>query len=119
MDDSVEISGVRKRLGRRPLAVRLRSSVDYRYVTPSTVRDKSTGDTGSAHRNAAHISDLRRYDRHPNVTATRPRTIDTAATTNTQVLMLRVAIATEIPASHRMWPTTNPPIPATQIALKS
>jgi hypothetical protein len=25
----------------------------------------------------------------------------------------------EIPASHRMWPTTNPPIPATQIALKS
>jgi hypothetical protein len=25
----------------------------------------------------------------------------------------------EIPASHRMWPTTKPPIPATQIALKS
>jgi hypothetical protein len=26
----------------------------------------------------------------------------------------------EIPASHRMWPTTNPPMPATQIAaLKS
>ena len=27
------------------------------------------------------------------------------------------AMAAEIPASHRMWPTTNPPIPATQIAL--
>jgi hypothetical protein len=26
----------------------------------------------------------------------------------------------EIAASHRMWPTTNPPMPATQIAaLKS
>jgi hypothetical protein len=25
----------------------------------------------------------------------------------------------EIPASHRMWPTTNPPMAATQIALKS
>jgi hypothetical protein len=26
----------------------------------------------------------------------------------------------EIPASHKMWPTTNPPMPATQIAaLKS
>src|SRR4030081_2706309 len=66
--------------------IRLRSSFDYRYVTPSTVRDKSTGDTGSAHRNAAHISDLRRYDRQPNVTATTPTTIDTAATTSTQVL---------------------------------
>ncbi len=34
--------------------------------------------------------------------------------------MVAVAMATEIPASHRMWPTTNPPIPATQIAaLKS
>jgi hypothetical protein len=33
------------------------------------------------------------------------------------VLMDCVAIATEIPASHRMWPTTNPPIAATQIAL--
>jgi hypothetical protein len=25
----------------------------------------------------------------------------------------------EIPASHKMWPTTNPPMQATQIALKS
>jgi hypothetical protein len=30
-----------------------------------------------------------------------------------------VATAAEIPASHRMWPTTNPPMPATQMALKS
>lgn len=97
----------------------LRPSSDYRYVTPNTVRDNSTGETGRAHRNAAHTSDSCRYDRHPSATAMAPTTIDTAATTSTQVLMLRVAIATEIPASHRMWPTTNPPIPATQIALKS
>ncbi len=48
-----------------------------------------------------------------------PNTIDTPATTSTHMLMLLVAIAMEIPASHRMWPTTNPPIAATQIALKS
>jgi len=96
-----------------------RSSRDYRYVTPSTVRERSTGETGRAHRNAAQISDLCRYDRQPSVAATAPSTIDTAATTNTQLLTLRVAIAMEIPASHRMWPTTNPPMPATQIALKS
>jgi len=46
-----------------------------------------------------------------------PATNDAAATTSTQLLTDRVAIAIEIPASHRMWPTTNPPIPATQIAL--
>jgi hypothetical protein len=28
-------------------------------------------------------------------------------------------MAIEIPANQRMWPTTNPPMPATQIALKS
>ncbi len=97
----------------------LRSSSDYRYVTPSTVRDNSTGEMGRANRNAAHTSDLCRYDRQPSATATAPSTIDAAATTSTQLLTVRVAIATEIPASHRMWPTTNPPIPATQIALKS
>jgi hypothetical protein len=30
-----------------------------------------------------------------------------------------VAMAAEIPASHSMWPMINPPMPATQIALKS
>ena len=46
-----------------------------------------------------------------------PTTNDAAATTSTQLLTVRVAMATEIPASHSMWPTINPPIPATQIAL--
>ena len=46
-------------------------------------------------------------------------TATSAATTSTQLLTDRVAIAIEIPASHRMWPTTNPPMQATQIALKS
>jgi hypothetical protein len=92
----------------------------YRYVTPSTHSDNSTGETGRVHRNAAQISDFCRYDRQPSAAATAPSTIDIAATTNTQLLTLRVAIAIEIPASHRMWPTTNPPMPATQIAaLKS
>ena len=27
------------------------------------------------------------------------------------------AMAAEMPASHRMWPATNPPIPATRMAL--
>ena len=81
--------------------------------------DNKTGDTGRAHRNAAQISDLRLYDRQPKYAATAPTTNDTAATTSTQLLTLRVEIAMEIPASHRMWPTTKPPMPATQIALKS
>jgi len=98
----------------------LRASPDYRYVTPSTISDRSTGEAGRVHRNAAQISDLCRYDRQPSAAATAPSTIDIAATTNTQLLTLRVAIAMEIPASHKMWPTTNPPMPATQIAaLKS
>ena len=46
-----------------------------------------------------------------------PTTNDAAATTSTQLLTVRVAMATEMPASHSMWPTINPPIPATQIAL--
>ena len=33
---------------------------DYRYVTPRTVSDNNTGETGRAQRNAAHTSDLRR-----------------------------------------------------------
>ena len=41
------------------------SSSDYRYVTPSTVSDSNTGETGSAQRNAAHMSDLCRYERQP------------------------------------------------------
>ena len=49
-----------------------------------------------------------------------PSTKDVAATTNTHELTVAVDVAAVIPASHRMWPTTNPPIPATQIAaLKS
>ena len=63
------------------------------------------------------MSDFCLYDRQPKYAATAPTTNDTAATTSTQVLIDCVAIATEIPASHKMWPTTNPPIPATQIAL--
>ena len=97
----------------------LSSSSDYRYVTPSTVSDNNTGETGSAQRNAAHMSDLCRYERQPKYATMAPATHDTAATTSTQLLTERVAIAMEIPASHRMWPTTNPPMPATQIALKS
>ena len=95
------------------------SSSDYKYVTPSTVSDNNTGETGRAQRNAAHTSDLFRYERQPQYAAMAPATNDTAATTSTQLLIDRVAIAMEIPASHRMWPTTNPPMPATQIALKS
>ena len=101
------------------MALCLAESGRYKYVTPSTVSDSNTGETGSANRNAAQTSDFRWYDRQPRYAATAPATNDTAATTNTQLLMLRVAMAMEIPASHRMWPTTNPPIPATQIALKS
>ena len=67
----------------------------------------------------AHTSDFRRYDRQPSATAMAPNTKDTAATTNTQLLTVRVAMAMVIPVSHSMWPTINPPIPATQIALKS
>ncbi len=96
------------------------ADADYRYVTPSTASENSTGATGSANRNAAHTSDLRWYDRQPSAAAIAPTTKEAAATTSTQLLTVRVAMATEIPASHRMWPTTNPPIPATQIAaLKS
>ena len=47
-----------------------------------------------------------------------PTTNDTAATTSTQLLTGVVAIAMEMPLSHSMWPTINPPIPATQIVLK-
>ena len=50
---------------RRRVAVVLPSSYDYRYVTPSTVSDNNTGEIGRAHRNAAHISDLCRYERQP------------------------------------------------------
>lgn len=46
-----------------------------------------------------------------------PTTNDTAAMTNTQVDLSVDATAAEMAASHRMWPTTNPPIPATRIAL--
>ena len=93
------------------------TSSDYKYVTPSTVSDNNTGETGRAQRNAAHTSDLFRYERQPQYAAMAPETNDTAATTSTQLLTDPVAIAMEIPASHRMWPTTNPPIAATQIAL--
>ena len=34
--------------------------LDYRYVTPSTTIDSSTGDIGRAHRNAAFTSDFSR-----------------------------------------------------------
>ena len=39
------------------------ASPDYRYVTPSTTTESSTGEIGSAKRNAAHTSDFRRYER--------------------------------------------------------
>ena len=49
-----------------------------------------------------------------------PSRNDVAATTRTHVLIVAVLVAAFIPASHKMWPSTSPPIPATQIAaLKS
>jgi len=37
----------------------LPSSSDYKYVTPSTVSDSNTGETGSSQRNVAQTSDFR------------------------------------------------------------
>lgn len=92
----------------------------YMYVTPSTVSDSSTGDTVSAHKNTAQDSPLRVWCFHcrqPNMPAAIPTTNDTPAMTNTQVDLSVDAIAAEMPTSHRMWPTTNPPIPATKMVL--
>src|SRR6202011_5782297 len=97
----------RRSAQRQGVAVELSSSSDYRYVTPSTISDSNTGETGRAHRSGAHTSDFPWSARPPSAAATAPSTKETATTANPQLLILRVAIAMEIPASHRMWPTTN------------
>ncbi len=87
---------------------------------PNTVSDSSNGDTVNVHRNAAHASPLRVWSfhcRHPSMPAAMLASTDMAAMTSTHLGRSDEAMAAEIPASHRMWPTTNPPIPATQIAL--
>ena len=88
------------------------------YVTPSTQIVINTGNAGRHHKNIERTKSLRAWNFRAKSTDAAATKATTPDTTSTQVLTSSVFIASEMAISHRMWPTTNPPIAATTLLRK-